>query len=47
MDRTAFKINTFEEADNNVEYWLSKTPTERLAAATKDLNDIEQLSKKK
>ncbi len=33
LDRTAFKINTFESADNNKEYWLSKTPDERFAAA--------------
>ncbi|CAN5345339.1 hypothetical protein BH09BAC1_BH09BAC1_26320 [soil metagenome] len=33
LDRTAFKIQTFEEADNNRDYWLSKTPEERMAAA--------------
>jgi hypothetical protein len=33
LDRTQFKIQTFEEADNTREYWLSKTPNERFAAA--------------
>lgn len=33
LDRTAFKIQTFEEADNDRNYWLSKTPWERLLAA--------------
>ena len=33
LDRTAFKINTFDEADNNRAYWMTKTPDERLAAA--------------
>jgi hypothetical protein len=33
LDRTAFKIQTFEEADNNRAYWLSKTPAERWSAA--------------
>ncbi len=33
LDRTAFKIQTFEEASNQREYWLSKTPKERLEAA--------------
>jgi hypothetical protein len=33
LDRTAFKIQTFEEADNQRAYWMSKTPKERLAAA--------------
>lgn len=34
LDRTAFKIQTVEEADNNVAYWLQQPPTERLRAAT-------------
>lgn len=33
LDRTAFKIKTFQEADSNVRYWLSRTPRERLEAA--------------
>ena len=33
FDRSAFKIKTFEEADNNREYWMRKTPMERLSAA--------------
>ena len=33
LDRNAFKIQTFAEADNNKKYWLSKTPAERWAAA--------------
>jgi hypothetical protein len=33
LDRTAFSIKTFKEADNNRAYWLSKTPAERWAAA--------------
>lgn len=33
LDRTDFKINTPESADNNRDYWLSKTPEERFAAA--------------
>jgi hypothetical protein len=31
LDRTAFKINTFREAENNRAYWLSKSPEERFA----------------
>lgn len=34
MNRAAFRINTFEEADNNIAYWLARPPAERLAAAT-------------
>jgi len=33
MDKTYAKIKTFEEADNNVDYWLSKTPAERFWGA--------------
>ncbi len=33
LDRTAFKAQTFQEADNNVEYWKSKPYEERLKAA--------------
>lgn len=31
LDRTAFKIQTFKEADHNREEWLKKTPEERWA----------------
>lgn len=31
LDRSAFRINTFKEADNNREYWLSKKLEERFA----------------
>jgi hypothetical protein len=33
LDRTAFKVQSFQEADQNRAYWLSKLPMERLAAA--------------
>ena len=33
LDRTAFKIQTFAQADNKKSYWLSKTPAERWNAA--------------
>ncbi len=33
LDRSAFKISDFREAENNRAYWLKKTPDERLAAA--------------
>jgi len=33
LDRKAFKIQTFEEADKTAEYWRSKTPQERFEAA--------------
>jgi len=33
LDRTAFKIQTFAEADNTKDYWLKKTPEERLRAS--------------
>ena len=33
LNRSAFKINSFEEADNNCSYWMKKTPQERFAAA--------------
>ena len=33
LDKTSFKIQTFEEADNTKNYWLNKTPAERWAAA--------------
>lgn len=34
LDRTAFKAQSFEEADNQVNYWLQQPPAERLRAAT-------------
>lgn len=33
LDRTQFKMHTFQEADNNYEYWSSKSHEERLEAA--------------
>ena len=33
LDRNAFKMQKFEEASNNVDYWLSKTDAEKLKAA--------------
>jgi hypothetical protein len=33
IDRTKFKFATFQEADfDDVAYWMSKTPTERVEA---------------
>ena len=32
FDKTAYAEKTFEEADNTVAYWRSKTPTERIIA---------------
>jgi uncharacterized protein (UPF0262 family) len=33
LDKTQFEIKTFEEASNAKEYWLAKTPNERIYAA--------------
>ena len=33
LDRTAFKIQSFDSAAKQRAYWLSKSPAERLAAA--------------
>lgn len=33
MDKTAFKKQSLQDADNNVAFWRSKTPSERLIAA--------------
>ncbi|MEZ4931447.1 MAG: hypothetical protein R2788_04855 [Saprospiraceae bacterium] len=33
LDRTKFKIQSFQEADDQLNYWLTKTPMERLQAA--------------
>ena len=33
LDRTAFKIQTFQEASDNFEYWNSKTDKEKLKVA--------------
>lgn len=33
LDRTAFKIQSYDSAAKQRAYWLSKTPAERLAAA--------------
>lgn len=32
MDKTAFSVTTLSEKSGDREYWLSKTPQERLAA---------------
>ena len=32
MDKTAFSVTTLSEKSNDKEYWLSKTPQERLQA---------------
>ena len=32
MDKTAFSVTTLSEKSGDKEYWLSKTPQERLAA---------------
>lgn len=32
MDKTAFSVVSLEEADDELSYWLSKTPEERLRA---------------
>jgi hypothetical protein len=42
LDRTAFKAQSFAEADDHYSYWKDRFPEERL----RDLNDIEQLRKK-
>ncbi len=33
LDRTAFRIATFQEADHLRTFWLNKSPLERLQAA--------------
>jgi hypothetical protein len=33
LDRNAFKIKSFREADDNTAYWLKKSAEERFAAA--------------
>lgn len=33
LDGTAFKIQTYEQVSNTSEYWLTKSPQERLDAA--------------
>lgn len=33
LDRTAFKIQTFEEAANTRAYWMNQTPEARFRAA--------------
>jgi hypothetical protein len=32
MDRTAFSVCNLEDQDNDLEYWLSRTPDERIQA---------------
>lgn len=33
LDKSAFRLQSFEEASNYKEYWLSKSPSERWHAA--------------
>ena len=33
LDRTKFKLQSLDEANHQLTYWLSKTPAERLQAA--------------
>ncbi len=33
LDKSAFKIQSFEEADQNFDYWKTKSVEERLKAA--------------
>lgn len=33
LDRTKFKMQTFQQADNQVPYWKTRTVEERLSAA--------------
>jgi hypothetical protein len=32
MDKSSFSVSSLQESDNDVEYWLSKTPEERILA---------------
>ena len=32
LDRAAFSVVSLDEADDDMQYWLSKTPAERLEA---------------
>ncbi len=32
LDRSAFSVVPLKDADNDLEYWLSRTPQERFAA---------------
>ncbi|MBN1591955.1 MAG: hypothetical protein JW941_01755 [Candidatus Coatesbacteria bacterium] len=32
LDKSAFSVVSLEDADNDLEYWLGKTPEERLSA---------------
>ncbi len=40
LDKTAFKSQTYEEADNHTAYWRTKTIGERLEAAFKLINQV-------
>jgi translation initiation factor 2B subunit (eIF-2B alpha/beta/delta family) len=40
LDKTVFNALTFEEADDHITYWLSKTEDERLNAACSIINQI-------
>ena len=32
LDRSAFSVVSLEDSDNDLDYWLTRTPAERLAA---------------
>jgi hypothetical protein len=34
LDKTAFRIQSFADADNQKDYWLDKSDTDKLGAAT-------------
>jgi hypothetical protein len=40
LDRTAFKIQTFEEANNHYRFWKNKSYSERLDAAFFLINTV-------
>jgi hypothetical protein len=44
LDRTAFKMQTFEEANNHYGYWKDKSYKERLEAAFYLINQAYQVS---
>lgn len=33
LDKTVFKKQSFKDSDSQLDYWLSKTPSERISAA--------------
>ncbi len=40
LNRTAFKIQTFEESNNHYDYWKDKSHNERLDAAFYLINQV-------